>query len=70
MLRCRSYHPIILPVSAAQKLPLLARLRLSISPIILVALSSGVIVLAVSLSSGTPLVFLRFLNMSVFTWGE
>ena len=62
-----NHHPIILPVSAAQKDPLFSNVNFSTRSRTFDALSSGVMVLARSFSLGTPLAVRRERSMSVLT---
>ena len=66
----QNHHPINFPVSAAQKDPLLLKFKSATTLIIRSALSSGVSVLAVSLSSGTPLALRKDLSICVFTCSQ
>ena len=66
----RNHHPIGFPVSAAQKDPLLLKFRSVMTLMIRSALSSGVNVLAVSFSSGTPLALRRDRSICVFTCSQ
>jgi len=61
------HHPMNLPVSAAQKEPVFSRFRSSTTAMIRFALSSGVRVFAVSLSSATPLALRRPRSICVLT---